>query len=477
MQKGYQGISYEGVPYKKKCLVSVQQDKTKCLQPKVCDRNIFEDKDINIFQYGGHKAPIRHRVLATMAYTNKVPTQCTDFFLTRCMAQETTLTNCETENENKLTLKSQLENYFDKQFYETVKIVPINTSRDVWRIHIRQYLLPEKLRPKYDPKLNTHNALSRYYRLEQNLGKERHKQKLLNFHQEVGKLIKEGIWVKLCPYEDLKETLETSTPEDPIFYCVSPLHLVDQPGKDSHKIRITLDFKSSVNSLYFQGKLLLPRLELTTTAWYLSKNFICMDIKRFFFRVGVLQPQTQLLFYRENCNEKLYLYKHTRLVMGSLGSSNHSTNALNYGAQMFDKLFPPGQPHRCGQVPEMQGARPSSLYLDLTRQGGPLDPRTCLDLEPMEEIIKTSSYADNIFLFAQDAQILKERFFRVYMCLKLYDMDVHEIFSNNSELLQELVSESEKVNVTLDLHPSLVLKTTSPRGGTTSQSDATRQKS
>ena len=43
-------------------------------------------------------------------------------------------------------------------------------------------------------------------------------------------------------------------------------------------------------------------------------------------------------------------------------------------------------------------------------------------------------------------------------------MNVHEIFSNSSELLQEIVSESEKVNIKLELHPSLVLKTTSPIG-------------
>ena len=108
-----------------------------------------------------------------------------------------------------------------------------------------------------------------------------------------------------------------------------------------------------------------------------------------FFRVGILQPQSQLLFYRSTPNEPLYLYKHTRLVMGSIGSSNHSTNALNYGAQIWDKLFPPLQPHRCGQIPEMKGAVPSSLYLDHTREGGLLDARRCQDQESMEKSSKT----------------------------------------------------------------------------------------
>ena len=76
----------------------------------------------------------------------------------------------------------------------------------------------------------------------------------------------------------------------------------------------------------------------------------------------------------------------------------------------------------------------------------------------MEKIIKSSAYADNIFLFAQDARTLKERFFRVFTMLRYYDMNIHEIFSNNSELLNELVKESEKVNIKLELHPSLILK-------------------
>ena len=73
-------------------------------------------------------------------------------------------------------------------------------------------MLPEKLRPPFDPKLNTHNALARYYRLEQNLNKERHRQKLVNFHKEAAKLVQEGVWVKLCPFEDLKETFPEDVP-------------------------------------------------------------------------------------------------------------------------------------------------------------------------------------------------------------------------------------------------------------------------
>ena len=197
------------------------------------------------------------------------------------MGQE--ITNFENEDAKKLTIKSQLESYFDRQFFENVKILPLNTQKNVWRINIVQYLLPEKLRPRFDGKRNTHNALSRFFRMEENLGKDRHRQKRENFHLEVDKLIQEGIWVKLCPYEDLKNTLENSSPNDPIFYCVHPLHIVDQPTKEKHKTRVCLDFKSSVNQLYFQGRLLLPRLELTTTSWYLSEHFICFDIQRFFF--------------------------------------------------------------------------------------------------------------------------------------------------------------------------------------------------
>ena len=109
------------------------------------------------------------RILATMAYTNKLPTQCTDFFLTRCMGQE--ITNYENENSKKLTIKSQLEEYFDRQFFEQVKILPLNMEKNLWRINIVQYLLPEKLRPKFDARANTHNALSRFFRMEENLGR------------------------------------------------------------------------------------------------------------------------------------------------------------------------------------------------------------------------------------------------------------------------------------------------------------------
>ena len=46
--------------------------------------------------------------------------------------------------------------------------------------------------------------------------------------------------------------------------------------------------------------------------------------------------------------------------------------------------------------------------------------------------------------------------------LKYFDMDIHELFTNNSELLNELVRESEKVNIELKLHPSLILKSAEP---------------
>ena len=187
-------------------------------------------------------------------------------------------------------------------------------------------------------------------------------------------------------------------------------------------------------------------------------TFYLLRYPTIFFRVGILQPQSQLLFYRPNPNEPLYVFKHTRLVMGSIGSSNHSTNALNYGSQIWDKLFPPLQPHRCGQVPEMKGAVPSSLYLDLIREGRPLDPRTCQDQASMEKIIKDSSYADNIFLMSDDARTLKERFYRVLTMLNYYDMNIHEIFSNNSDLLNDLVTECDEMNIKLELHPSLILK-------------------
>ena len=159
----------EPCPYTTKCLVSLQKDHQTCLEPKSCNRHLFEDRDINIFSYGGHKSEVRHRILSAVVYTNKLPTQATDFFLTRCMGQE--ITNFENEDAKKLTLKSQLESYFDRQFFENVKILPLNTQKNIWRIHIRQYLLPEKLRPKFDARSNTHNALSRYFRLEENLGK------------------------------------------------------------------------------------------------------------------------------------------------------------------------------------------------------------------------------------------------------------------------------------------------------------------
>ena len=76
----------------------------------------------------------------------------------------------------------------------------------------------------------------------------------------------------------------------------------------------------------------------------------------------------------------------------------------------------------------------------------------------MEKIIKDSSYADNVFLMAQDARTLKERFYRVLTMLNYYDMNIHEIFSNNSDLLNDLVTECSEMNIKLDLHPSLILK-------------------
>ena len=74
-----------------------------------------------------------------------------------------------------------------------------------------------------------------------------------------------------------------SSLDDPIFYCAHPIHLVEQKDKEEHKIRVYLDFTSSVNKLYFQGKLLLPGLDLTTTAWHLANFFYCFGLKRFFF--------------------------------------------------------------------------------------------------------------------------------------------------------------------------------------------------
>ena len=46
----------EPSPYTTKCLVSLQRDNTTCLEPKFCNRHMFEDRDIDIFSYGGHKS-------------------------------------------------------------------------------------------------------------------------------------------------------------------------------------------------------------------------------------------------------------------------------------------------------------------------------------------------------------------------------------------------------------------------------------
>ena len=111
-----------------------------------------------------------------------------------------------------------------------------------------------------------------------------------------------------------------------------------------------------------------------------------------------------------------------------------------------------------------EGAIPSALYISLTREGGPLDPRTCKDKTSMEQIIKESSYADNCFLRENDAQIMKEQFYRVYAMLQYYGMDIHEIFSNNSDVLNQIVTECGEINLHIKLHPSLILnpKTLTP---------------
>ena len=78
-----------------------------------------------------------------------------------------------------------------------------------------------------------------------------------DFGQEVKNLIDQGVWTRVADWnQDWQEKFETSHPSDGLggpLYALHPTHLVGQPQKESHKIRITLDLKSSPISSFFQA--------------------------------------------------------------------------------------------------------------------------------------------------------------------------------------------------------------------------------
>ena len=167
----------------------------------------------------------------------------------------------------------QLEDFFEKYFFNTARIVSVDSKNIAYRIHVQQYLLPKDIRPAFNARSNTHNSLARWHRLEEALDRPRNKHKKLYFHSEASKLIEEQVWVYEDTFENIRHLYEDSTPDDITFYVLHAIHLVSQPNKADHKIRICLDSNASSNALYFEGQLKWTRLEIISTRWYPSLFF------------------------------------------------------------------------------------------------------------------------------------------------------------------------------------------------------------
>ena len=73
----------------------------------------------------------------------------------------------------------------------------------------------------------------------------------------------------------------------------------------------------------------------------------------------------------------------------------------------------------------------------------------------MEVLIEQAIYADNAFLYGNSLKTIKEQFWRMYAMMYIFSLEIHELFSNHSGLLQEVVSEGAQVGIELKLHPSL----------------------
>ena len=102
----------------------------------------------------------------------------------------------------------------------------------------------------------------------------------------------------------------------------------------------------------------------------------------------------------------------------------------------------------------MKGVKISPIYEKLASTGGTLDPKRKEDFTPIEVLIEQTIYADNAFLYNNSLNPVKEQFWRMYVMMCIFSLEIHELFSNHSGLLLEVVSEGAQVGIELKLHPS-----------------------
>ena len=93
-----------------------------------------------------------------------------------------------------LTLKGELKLEYSTKFSKTAKIIPQIKNGTVSRISVQTYVSKGPLRADWNPGQNTKNALNRWHRLEQQLGRCKNKQITDDFKHEVRKLINYGVW-------------------------------------------------------------------------------------------------------------------------------------------------------------------------------------------------------------------------------------------------------------------------------------------
>ena len=117
----------------KKCFATIStrayangQDHYHCPGLLACSQQFCQEDSIDIFRYSGKKSVLPYKVLSMVAYKSNTGTQILDFLLGRLIDQEV-ITEIDSPN-HKITMKSQLEDFFEEQFFNTARIVPVDTK-------------------------------------------------------------------------------------------------------------------------------------------------------------------------------------------------------------------------------------------------------------------------------------------------------------------------------------------------------------
>ena len=138
--------------------------------------------------------------------------------------------------------------------------------------------------------------------------------------------------------------------------------------------------------------------------------------------------------------------KQSFLLMGHVSSDNLSLESLFQRAKNFDQRYP------LGEVVSLDEEDYVPLK-EMMKSGNILDPEVTKDDQTLEEILKQSTYADNLFVMEDCQEKVVKRFMKIVALLAKHGMKTHEVLSNDNDLLQQVTNACQHYGMNIVLHP------------------------